>query len=122
MTTATQTKDEVRFTVEGQNGYLNKELGIRKVKLFKPTVKQGGIGIVTTMLVDAGIGETRIVVFNSKDNSGDLYLRAPQSKSIINGEVKYFDEVKISQQANDYLLGLLSNYVAPESVQRVKLK
>ncbi|MEC3455820.1 hypothetical protein P9131_06900, partial [Bacillus thuringiensis] len=76
-TTATITKDsEVRFTIENKSGYLNAELGIRKVKLFKPSTTPQGIGIVTPMLVDAGIGETRIVVFNSKENSGELYLRA----------------------------------------------
>lgn len=123
MTTETLTKDsDVRFTIEDSNGYLNKELGIRRIKLFKPSIKQEQYGIVTTMLIDAGIGETRIVVFNSKENSGDLYLRAPQSKSIVQGEVKYYDEVKISQEATDYLLSLLKNYVVPESVQRVKLK
>ncbi|PFP65248.1 hypothetical protein COK00_11555 [Bacillus cereus] len=121
-TTATITKDsEVRFTIENKSGYLNAELGIRKVKLFKPSTKQQGIGIVTTMLVDAGIGETRIVVFNSKENSGELYLRAPQSKSFVGGEVKFYDEVKINKASQDYLLSLLDSYVEKESVQRVKL-
>lgn len=125
MTTATDntTKDsDVRFTIGGDSEFLNKELGIRKVRLFKPSAKQQAIGIVTTMYVDAGIGETKLTVFNSKENAGDLFLRAPQSKSIINGEVKFYDEVKVNKASQDFLLSLLDNYVEKESVQRIKLR
>lgn len=125
MTTAenTITKDsDVRFTIENSTGFINEELGVRKVKLFKPTVKQQNIGIVTTMLVDAGIGETKVVVFNSKENSGDLYLRGPQSKGFVNGQVKFFDDVKINKPAQDFLLSLLDNYIEKESVERIKLR
>lgn len=123
MTTATLTKDsDIRFTIGSDSEFLNKELGIRKVKLFKPSAKQQAIGIVTTMLVDAGIGETRIVVFNSKENSGDLYLRGPQSRSVVGKDVKFYDEVKISKPANDFLLSLLDSYVEKESVERIKLR
>ncbi|MES9681677.1 hypothetical protein ABWK22_01930 [Gottfriedia acidiceleris] len=121
MTTITKDTD-VRFTIGGEGEYLNAELGIRKVKLFQPTVKQQAIGIVTTMLVDSGIGETRLVVFNSKENAGDLYLRAPQSRSVVNGEVKFYDEVKVNKPSADYLLSLLDSYVEKESVQRIKLR
>ncbi|PFK99891.1 hypothetical protein COJ01_17670 [Priestia megaterium] len=119
----TITKDsDVRFTIENNTGFINKELGIRKVKLFKPTAKQQNIGIVTTMLVDAGIGETKVVVFNSKENSGDLYLRGPQSKGVVNGQIKFFDDVKINKPSQDFLLSLLDNYIEKESVERIKLR
>lgn len=121
--TTMMTKDtDIRFTIGNEKGFLNEQLGIRKVKLFKPSAKQQAIGIVTTMLVDSGIGEVRLVVFNSKENAGDLYLRAPQSKSVINGEVKFYDEVKVNKASQDYLLSLLDGYVEKESVQRVKLR
>ncbi|MGG1071292.1 hypothetical protein ABE178_15830 [Priestia megaterium] len=119
----TITKDsDVRFTIENNTGFINEELGIRKVKLFKPTAKQQNIGIVTTMLVDAGIGETKVVVFNSKENSGDLYLRGPQSKGVVNGQIKFFDDVKINKPSQDFLLSLLDNYIEKESVERIKLR
>lgn len=119
----TITKDsDVRFTIENNIGFINEELGIRKVKLFKPTAKQQNIGIVTTMLVDAGIGETKVVVFNSKENSGDLYLRGPQSKGVVNGQIKFFDDVKINKPSQDFLLSLLDNYIEKESVERIKLR
>lgn len=122
-TTATITKDsDVRFTIGSDSEYLNPELGIRKIKLFKPSAKQQGIGIVTTMLVDSGIGEVKLVVFNSKENAGDLYLRAPQSRSVVNGEVKFYDEVKVNKASSEYLLSLLDSYVEKESVQRIKLR
>jgi ABC-type phosphate transport system substrate-binding protein len=74
------------------------------------------------MLVDAGIGETKVVVFNSKENSGDLYLRGPQSKGVVNGQIKFFDDVKINKPSQDFLLSLLDNYIEKESVERIKLR
>lgn len=116
-------EQEVRYNVGGGDSeYINKELGIRKIRLFQPTAKQQAIGIVTTMMVDAGIGETKITVFNSKENSGELFLRAPQTRAVVNGEVKFYDDVKLSKEATDFLLSFLSNYVEKESVERVKLR
>ncbi|MEY8757930.1 hypothetical protein AB9M93_26165 [Peribacillus frigoritolerans] len=64
-TTATIiTKDsDALFTIGGESEYLNPDLGIRNVKLFKPSAKQQGMGIVTTMLVDSGIGRHRKEIF-----------------------------------------------------------
>ena len=115
-------EQEARFNIGGDSDFLNKELGIRGIKLFSPSPKQQAIGIVTTMMVDAGIGETKITVFNSKEGTGELYLRAPQSRSVVNGEVKYYDDVKLSKEATDFLLSFLGGYVEKESVERVKLR
>ena len=122
MTTAIKEQDVAKYNIGGDSEYINKELGIRKIKLFQPTAKQQAIGIVTTMWVDSGIGGIKITVFNSKENSGDLYLRGPQSKGFANGEVKYYDELKINKASADFLLSFLENYVEKESVERVKLR
>lgn len=115
-------KDEARFVLQDNNGWINKDLSIKKVVLYQPTQKQSNIGIIAPMVVETGLGEIKLTVFESKENPGELYLKAPQTKAVVNGVVKYFDDVRLHPEAEKLLLSLLDNYVEKESIERVRLK
>lgn len=115
-------KEEARFILSDNSGWINKDLSIKKVVLYQPTQKQLNVGIIAPMVVETGLGEIKLTVFESKENQGQLYLKAPQTKAVINGMVKYYDDVRLHPEAEKTLLSLLDNYVEKESVERVRLK
>lgn len=116
------TREEARFVVSDDSGWINKDLSIKKVVLYQPTQKQLNVGIIAPMVVETGLGEIKLTVFESKERQGELYLKAPQTKAIVGGMVKYYDDVRLHPEAEKVLLSLLDNYVEKESVERVRLK
>lgn len=76
----------------------NPDLGINEIKIYAPTEAQAETGMVVAGTLVTVVGEIRVTIYQSQKQPDTIYLRAPQSREEDEetGEMKYYDEVKLS--------------------------
>lgn len=76
----------------------NPEIGLNEIRIYAPTEAQAETGMVVAGTLITAVGEIRVTIYQSKSQPDTLYLRAPQSREEDEetGEMKYYDEVKLT--------------------------
>jgi hypothetical protein len=90
----------------------NGAIGLDNVILFPVTEAQADTQMVCSVILKTVIGDVRASVYQSKSSPGTLYVRAPQSREELeNGEVKWHDEVKLTNKIMAQVLRFVETQV-----------